>query len=89
MQTDDLCVRLGNCPSEGVGRQVLVVVHEPVGIAVGMGSEHEQKTQYLQRALKPVDHRVGVKGAIGGHSVASAAICTAVLPLPESVPHSC
>jgi hypothetical protein len=48
-----------NC-SEGVGRQVLVVVREPVGIAVGMGSEHEQKTQYLQRELKPVDHRVGM-----------------------------
>lgn len=46
--------------SEGAGRQVPVAVDEPVGIAVGMGSEHEQKTQYLQRELKLVDHRVGV-----------------------------
>jgi len=37
-----------------------VVVREPGGIAVGIGSEHEQKIQYLQRELKPVDHRVGI-----------------------------
>jgi hypothetical protein len=43
-----------------VGRQVLVVVREPVG----MGWEHEQKTQFLKRELKPVEHQVGIVAAI-------------------------
>lgn len=37
-----------------------MVVREPVG----MGWEHEQKTQFLKRELKPVEHQVGIVAAI-------------------------
>lgn len=34
----------------------------PGGIGVGMGLGSDRKAQYLQCELKPIDHRVGVRG---------------------------